>query len=62
MEVQWSSNNSESQITETKPFNLVHKYLAEGLVNNSLAMEVAKLNEKKNSNCRCRPHQVIEGK
>lgn len=49
MEVQWSLNNSENRITKTKPFEIIHKYTAEGPVNNPLAAEIAKLNKKKNT-------------
>jgi len=49
MEVQWSLNNSENRITKTKPFEIIHKYTAEGPVNNPLAAEIAKLNERKNT-------------
>jgi hypothetical protein len=47
MEVQWSLNNSENRITKTKPFEIVHKYTAEGPVNNPLAAKIAQLNKKK---------------
>jgi len=48
MEVQWSLNNIENRITKSKPFDIIYKYTAEGLVNNPLAAEVVKLNEQKN--------------
>jgi transposase InsO family protein len=60
MEVQWSLNNSESRITKNKPFNLVHNYLAEGLITNSLAVEVAKINEKKNQTKKVDPTILLK--
>jgi hypothetical protein len=51
MEVQCSLNNSENRITKTKPFEIIHKYAAEGAVNNPLAAEISKLNKKKEYFC-----------
>lgn len=46
MEVQWAINNSVHRITKCKPFEVMHKYRAEGLVNDPLAKEIEELNER----------------
>lgn len=40
MEVQQAINNSKHRITNCKPFNVVHRYVTEGITNNPLAREV----------------------
>lgn len=46
MEVQWSLNNSVHRITKCKPFEVMHKYKAEGLNSDPLATEIEGLNER----------------
>lgn len=46
MEVRWALNNSVHRITKCKPFEVMFKYKAEGLINDPLAKEIEKLNNK----------------
>lgn len=47
MEVQWAINNSKHRVTNCKPFSVVYKHITEGIHNNPLTREIAKLNEEK---------------
>lgn len=60
MEVQWALNSSESRVTKRKPFDLVHKYLANGLINNPLAAEIVKLNKEKNYTSKVDPIESLK--
>lgn len=46
MEVQWAINNSVHRVTKCRPFEIMYKYKPEGLINDPLAREVEKLNER----------------
>lgn len=46
VEVQWSLNNSTSRVTKCKPFDVIHRYSANGLAENPLISEIKQLNEK----------------